>query len=60
MVACAIGSGVVVGIVGAGCFFVSDALIAETRFVGPRSWGPLTVIVTYHLALAGLVVSLVA
>jgi uncharacterized membrane protein YhhN len=59
MVACAIASGVALGIVGAGFFFVSDALIAETRFVGPRTWGPLTVMVTYHLALAGLVVSLV-
>ena len=60
MVACAIGSGVALGIVGAGFFFVSDALIAETRFVGPRAWGPVAVMVTYHLALAGLVVSLAA
>jgi len=58
MVACAIGSGVAVGIVGAAFFFVSDALIAETRFVSPRAWGPVAVMVTYHLALAGLVVSL--
>jgi uncharacterized membrane protein YhhN len=60
MVACAIGSGVVVGVAGAALFFVSDSLIAETRFVGPRSWGPVAVMVTYHLALAGLVVSLTA
>jgi uncharacterized membrane protein YhhN len=60
MLACAIGSGVVVGVAGAALFFVSDALIAETRFVGPRPWGPVTVMVTYDLALAGLVVSLAA
>ena len=48
------------GVAGAGLFFVSDALIAETRFVRPRPWGPLAVIVTYHLALAGLVFSLVS
>jgi uncharacterized membrane protein YhhN len=60
MVACAIGSGVVVGAVGAALFFLSDALIAETRFVRPREWAPVAVMVTYHLALAGLVVSLVA
>jgi uncharacterized membrane protein YhhN len=58
MVACAIGSGVAVGVAGAAFFFVSDSLIAETRFVGPRPWGPVTVMVTYHLALTGLVVSL--
>jgi uncharacterized membrane protein YhhN len=46
------------GIAGAALFFVSDALIAETRFVAGRSWGPLAVIVTYHCALAGLVLSL--
>jgi uncharacterized membrane protein YhhN len=60
MLACAIGSGVVAGVAGAGLFFVSDSLIAETRFVGPRRWGPVAVMVTYHLALAGLVVSLTA
>jgi uncharacterized membrane protein YhhN len=60
MVACAIGSGVVVGAAGAVLFFVSDSLIAETRFVRSRRWAPVAVMVTYHLALAGLVVSLVA
>ena len=40
-------------------FLGSDALIAETRFVAPRAWGPVAVMVTYHLALAGLVLSLV-
>ena len=59
MLATAIGAGGAVGIAGAGLFFVSDAVIAETRFVRARAWGPLVVIVSYHLALAGLVFSLV-
>jgi uncharacterized membrane protein YhhN len=46
-------------IAGAVLFLGSDALIAETRFVAPRSWGPVAVMVTYHLALSGLVLSLV-
>jgi uncharacterized membrane protein YhhN len=58
MVACAIGTGRAWGMVGAALFLVSDALIGETRFVAPRVWGPVAVIVTYHLALSGLVVSL--
>ena len=60
MVATAIGSGIAVGIAGAALFFVSDALIADYRFVTPRSWGPIAIIVTYHLALGGLVLSLTA
>lgn len=59
MLATAIGAGGAAGIAGAGLFFVSDAVIAETRFVRARVWGPLVVIVSYHLALAGLVFSLV-
>ncbi len=46
------------GIAGAALFLVSDSLIAETRFVGPRRGAPIAIIVTYHLALAGLVLSL--
>ena len=56
----AITVGQVLAIAGAYAFYVSDALIAETRFVGPRSWGPLTIIVTYHVAQVMLVLSLVA
>jgi uncharacterized membrane protein YhhN len=59
MCATAIGVGSGFGVAGAALFFVSDALIAETRFVRWRAWGPLTVMVSYHLALAGLVFSLV-
>jgi uncharacterized membrane protein YhhN len=47
------------GIAGALLFLVSDSLIAENRFVAAHASGPLAVIVTYHLALAGLVVGLV-
>lgn len=60
MVATAIGAGAPLAVVGAALFFLSDALIGENRFVRPRAWGPVAVIVTYHLALAGLVLSLVA
>jgi uncharacterized membrane protein YhhN len=59
MVAAAIAVGNGWGIAGAVLFLVSDALIGETRFVAPRAWGPVVVMVTYHLALAGLVLSLV-
>ena len=62
MVACATGWGNPWAVVGAWLFFVSDALIGETRFVHPTwsatRWGPLAVIVTYHLGQAGLVLSL--
>jgi hypothetical protein len=47
------------GVAGALLFIASDSLIAETRFVGERPWGPVAIMVTYHLALTGLVVSLV-
>jgi uncharacterized membrane protein YhhN len=58
MVVTAAASGVVLATVGAALFFASDALIAETRFVGPRAGAPVAVMVTYHLALAALVLSL--
>jgi uncharacterized membrane protein YhhN len=59
MVTSAIASANEWGIAGAALFFVSDALIAEMRFVDERKWAPVAIMVTYHLALAGLVVSLV-
>ena len=46
-------------IAGALLFFASDGLIGETRFVAPRRYAPVAIMVTYHLALAALVVSLV-
>ena len=63
MVACATGWGNAWAIVGAWLFFASDSLIGETRFVragrDDTRWGPLAIIVTYHLGQAGLVLSLV-
>ena len=40
-------------------FFCSDALIAFNRFVSPRPWMPVAIMITYHLAQAGLVLILV-
>jgi uncharacterized membrane protein YhhN len=58
MVASAVASGNVLAAVGALLFMTSDAFIGEDRFVHHRSWQPLTIMVTYHLAQALLVVSL--
>jgi uncharacterized membrane protein YhhN len=43
---------------GAATFAVSDLTLADNKFVAARTWSPLAVMVTYHLALALLVVSL--
>jgi uncharacterized membrane protein YhhN len=59
MVVCAIGVGHAAGVVGAGLFYASDSLIAWNRFVHASRRGRLAVIVTYHLAQVGLVLSLV-
>jgi uncharacterized membrane protein YhhN len=58
MAVSAIAGGTPVGIVGALLFLTSDSLIAEHRFVAPRGWLPLAIMVTYDLALAGLVLGL--
>ena len=58
MVSSAVASGNAVGAVGALLFMASDALIGEDRFVRSRSWQPLAIIVTYHVAQALLVLSL--
>ena len=58
MLASAVGTGAVVAIGGAGLFYSSDAMIAWERFVHPRAWHRLAIIVTYHLAQAGLTLSL--
>lgn len=60
MGASALASGSVLAAVGAVLFMVSDALIAETRFVRPRPWGRPAIMVTYHVGQALLVCSLVA
>lgn len=59
MVVSAVASGTPVAIVGAVLFMLSDTLIAEERFVRSRPWQRLAIIVTYHVALAGLVLGLV-
>ena len=59
MVASAIGVGSPFAIAGAGLFYVSDALIAWNRFVRETPHAPVTIMVTYHLAQVGLVLSLV-
>ena len=58
MVGSAVASGDAWAIAGAGLFFVSDALIAESRFVDERPHHRLAIMVTYHVALTLLVVSL--
>ena len=58
MCASAIASGNVFAVVGALLFVVSDSLIAETRFVGPRPGARVAIMVTYYVAQALLVLSL--
>jgi uncharacterized membrane protein YhhN len=55
MVVSAFGTAAATAIGGALLFYASDATLASNRFVEPRRWGPLAVIVTYHLGQAGLV-----
>jgi uncharacterized membrane protein YhhN len=58
MAVAAVASGSWVSVAGAAIFMLSDALIAETRFVKARPWQPVGIMVTYHLALGGLVLGL--
>lgn len=58
MVVSALAAGPWLAGAGAVLFFASDTLIAWERFVRPRAWMPVAIIVTYHLGQAGLVVSL--
>jgi uncharacterized membrane protein YhhN len=57
MVFAAAGTGDGRAIAGALLFAASDALIARQRFVREAPWAPLTIIVSYHVAQALLVVS---
>jgi uncharacterized membrane protein YhhN len=54
----AIASGNPWAIIGGLAFVASDSLIAETRFVRPRAWGGVAIMVTYHAAQLALVLSL--
>ena len=66
MVFCAIGTafsgpterGALAAVVGALLFYVSDALIGWTRFVGPIANSRIAIMITYHLAQVALVVAL--
>lgn len=58
MVVSASSTGNVFAIAGAVSFYASDALIAWTRFIEDFPWGRVAIIVTYHLAQVGLVLSL--
>jgi len=53
-----IAAGSAVAIAGAVLFMASDSLIAESRFVREQRWHGVGIMVTYHLALAGLVLGL--
>jgi uncharacterized membrane protein YhhN len=59
MVASAFGTHRPAAIVGATLFYVSDALIAWNRFIEPKPWGEVAIIVTYHLGQIALALSLV-
>jgi alkenylglycerophosphocholine hydrolase len=59
-VALAAASGRPTALAGAVLFYASDGMIAWNRFVRPLLWSPLPVMVTYHLAQIGLVLSLAA
>jgi uncharacterized membrane protein YhhN len=59
MVVCAVGTGRALTVAGALFFYASVALIAWGRFVQPKPWGRLAVMVTYHVGQALLVLSLV-
>jgi uncharacterized membrane protein YhhN len=60
MAVLAVGTASVLTGIGGLLFLASDTLLAEDRFVRPRRYGDVLVIVTYHLAqgliLAGLIV----
>jgi uncharacterized membrane protein YhhN len=60
MVVSAFGTTGAWAIAGAGSFYASDATLAWNRFVERRRFGPLAVMVTYHLGQIGLVLWLVA
>ncbi len=58
MVASAAGVQSPVAVLGAALFLLSDSLLAWNRFVRPIAWAPVAVMVSYHLAQAGLLLSL--
>jgi uncharacterized membrane protein YhhN len=59
MVVSAFGTSAAWAIAGASLFYASDATLAWNRFIEQRRFGPLAVMVTYHLGQIGLVAWLV-
>lgn len=59
MVVSAFGTQAAWAVVGASLFYASDATLAWNRFLEPRRFGHIAVMVTYHLGQAGLVAWLV-
>jgi uncharacterized membrane protein YhhN len=59
MVVSAFGTAAPWAIAGASLFYASDATLAWNRFLEQRRFGPLAVMVTYHLGQLGLVAWLV-
>jgi uncharacterized membrane protein YhhN len=59
MVASAAGAGNWWAVAGAVLFLTSDTILGWRQFVSQRSWMPVAIMVTYHLAQAGLVISLI-
>lgn len=59
MVVSAFGTSALWAIAGASLFYASDATLAWNRFLDQRRFGPLAVMVTYHLGQIGLVAWLV-
>lgn len=60
MVVAAWGTLLPLAVAGALLFLASDAILAGNEFVRPKRFAPVVVMVTYHLAQALLVLSLVA
>ena len=58
MLAVAVASGNPLAAVAAALFVASDSMIAWSRFVAPFAAAPVAIMVTYHLAQAGFVLSL--
>lgn len=58
MMATSIGTGIVLGVVGALLFCTSDSLLGWSRFVAPFPYSHPAVMVTYHLGQIGLVLAL--
>lgn len=58
MLAVSVVSGNPVAAIGAALFVTSDSMIAWSKFVAPFAAAPVAIMVTYHLAQAGFVLSL--